>query len=161
MNSDTPSNASHIYFIILSLMSICGGFVSQDAKQRAKLSAQQTVLRVEKIWETLKTAIMQEITATEITMISIGPGSDYNSAKMDDIYTDSSSDEITMNPDNHEQQILCSVGVGLRRDESKQCKDGTMQINGEVILKPKIALPSVLLKVGPSPDTQMMLDGKD
>ena len=166
MNLDTPTNASHVYYVILSLMSICGGFASEDAKQRAKLSVQQAVLRVEEIWKTLKIAIMQEITTAEISMIAIGPGSDYNAAIMDDMYTDASSDEITKNPDNHEQHILCSVGVGLQRKVSKRSQDGTIQINGEVILKPKIALPSVLLKVEPSPDTQMMdtqmmVDGKD
>ena len=162
MNSDdTPSNAGYVVHVILSLMLICGGFASQDASQMAKVSVTQAVSRVEKLWKTLKTAIMQEITAAEITMIAITPGSDYNAAEMDDMYTDASCDEITKNPDNHEQHILCSVGVGLQRDESKQCKDGTMQINREVILKPKIALPSVLLKVEPSPDTHIMLDGKD
>jgi hypothetical protein len=70
---------------------------------------------------------------------------DYDAATMDDMYIDASSD-VSTNPDNHERQHkLCSVGgVGLQRDTSKRCKDGTMQINGEVILKPKIA---VLLKL--------------
>ena len=101
----------------------------------------------------MKTAIMQEITTAEITMISVGPESDYNAAKMDDMYIDANSDEIPKNPDNHGQHILCSVGVGLQRDVLKQCQDGTMQINGEVILKPKITLPSVLLKVTVEPSS--------
>ena len=160
MNSDAPSKANFVFHIILGLMLICGGFGSQDTSQRAKVSVEQAVLRVEKMWKTLKAATMQEITAAEITMIAIGPGSGYNADKMDDMYLDASSDVIT-NLDNHEQHILCQVGVGLRRDVSKRSKDGTMQVNGEVILKPKIALASVLLKGEPSPDTQMMLDGKD
>lgn len=160
MSSDTPSLAHYLYNDILGLMWICGGFGSQDTSQKAKVSVQQAVFRVEKMWKTLKVAIMQEITTADITMIAIDPGSDYNAAKMDDMYMDASSDAIT-NPDTHEQQILCSVGVGLQRDVSKRCKDGTMEINGEVILKPKIALASVLLKEEPSSDTQMMLDGKE
>jgi hypothetical protein len=107
---------------------------------------------------------MQEITAAEITTLYIVAGSEYNAATMDDMYIDASSDVTT----NHEQQhILCPVGVGLQRDVSKRCKDGTMQINGEVILKPKIALASVLLKGEPSLDTQNLkemlsaTDGKD
>jgi hypothetical protein len=166
MNSDTPSaGARDVYNDIWGLMWVCGGFGSKDALQRAKLSVEQAVLRVEKMWKTLKAAIMQEITAAEITMHAINPGSDYNAATMDDMYTDESSD-VPTNPDNHEKRILCAVGVGLQRDVSKRCEDGTMQINGEVILKPKIALTSVLLKGEPSPDTQKevmisAMDGKD
>ena len=156
MDSDT-SKASYVSNVILGLMWICGGFGSQDTSQRAKLSVQQAVLRVERMWKPLKVAIKQEITAAEIILFGICAGTDYNAATMDDMYTDASSDVI-MNPNNHEQHILCPVGVGLRRDVSKRCKDGTMKINGEVILKPKIALASVL-KGEPSSDTQneMML----
>ena len=162
MNSDTPSNASFVFNVIWGLMWICGGFGSQDTSQRAKLSVEQAVLRVEKMWKTLKVAIMQEITAAEITILAIRAGSNYNAVTMDDMYIDASSD-VTTNPDNHKHRILCPVGVGLRREVSKRCKDGTMQINGEVILKPKIALASVLLKGEPSLDTQreMMLSATD
>ena len=163
MNLDAPSNAIHVYNDILGLMLICGWFGSQDISKSAKLSVKHAVLRVEKMWKTLKVAIMQEITAAEITMLAIGPGTDYNAATMDDMYIDASSD-VTTNPDNHEQHILCPVGVGLQRDVSKRCEDGTMEINGEVILKPKIALASVLLKGESSSDTQMELsemNGKD
>ena len=162
MNSDAPSSANYVYNVILGLMWICGWFGAQDTSQRAKLSVQQAVLRIEKMWKTLKVAIMQGITAAEITMAGISAGSDYNAATMDDMYIDASSDVIT-NSDKHEQQILCPVGVGLRRDVSKRCRDGTIQINGEVILKPKIALASVLLKEECSPDTQkeMMISATD
>jgi hypothetical protein len=161
MNSDAPSSASNVFSVILGLMWICGWFGAQDTSKRAKLSVQQAVLRVEKMWKTLKVAIMQGITAADITMVSINAGSDYNAATMDDMYIDASSDVIT-NPDKHEQ-ILCPVGVGLQREVSKRCRDGTMQINREVILKPKIALASVLLKEEYSPDTQkeMMLSATD
>ena len=153
MKSDTPSSAGFVSKVILGLMWICGGFRSQDTLQRAKLSVEQAVLRVEKMWKTLKVAIRQEITAAEIIMLAINPGSNYNAATMEDMYIDASSD-VTTNPDSHEQHILCPVGVGLRRDVSKRCEDGTIQINGELILKPKIALASVLPKGEPSPDTQ-------
>jgi hypothetical protein len=159
MSLDTPSQAGYVFHVISGLMAICGGFGSQDTSQRAKASVQQAVFRVEKMWKTLKVAIMQEITAAEITMLYIGAGTDYNTATMDDMYIDASSDMIT-NPENHEP-ILCSVGVGLQRYVSKRCKDGTIQIDGEVILKPKIALASVLLKGEPFLDTQIALDGKD
>ena len=161
MSPDAPSNAVKVYNNILGLLWICGGFGSQDTTQRAKASVQQAVFRIEKMWKTLKTAVMQEITTADITMVAIGPEIKYNAAEMDDMYMDASSD--VTNPENHEQHILCSVGVGLQRDVSKRSKDGTMQINGEMILKPKIALASVLLKEEPSSssDTQMMLDGKD
>ena len=163
MKSDTPSKAHDVYNIIVGLMWICGGFGSQDTSQRAELYVEQAVLRVEKIWKTLKVAIMQEITAAEITVRAIDPGVDYDAATMDDMYMDESSD-VPTNPE--KEQILCPVGVGLRRDVSKRCEDGTMQINGEVILKPKIALTSVLLKGEPSRDTQEKMtlsvtDGKD
>lgn len=160
MSSDTPSGADYVLQLISVLMVICGGFLSQDTSQRAKVSVQQAVLRVEKMWKTLKVAIKQGITTADITMVAINAGSDYNVATMDDMYIDTGSDVMT-NPDNHEQHILCSVGVGLQRHVSKRCEDGTMQINGEVILKPKIALASVLLKEELSPDTKMMLDGKN
>ena len=163
MNLDTPSQAEYVSNVILSLMLICGWFESQDIARRAKVSVQQAVMRIEKMWKALKVAIMQEITTAEITTIAVGPGSDYNAAKMDDMYIDASSDVMTNPDDGHdsEQHILCPVGVGLQREVSKRCKDGTMQINGEVILKPKIALASVLLKGEPSSDMQMRLDEKD
>jgi hypothetical protein len=157
MSLDTPSQSNHVFHVILGLMVICGGFGSQDTSQRAKASVQQAVFQVEKMWKTLKAAIMQEITAADITMVAIDPGTDYNTATMDDMYIDASSDAIT----NSDKHIFCSVGVGLQRHVSKRCKDGTIQINGEVILKPKIALASVLLKGEPFLDTQMVLDGKD
>ena len=153
MNLDAPTDAGNVYNDILGLMLICGWFESQDITKRAKLSVKQAVLRVEKMWKTLKVAIMQEITAAEITLLTIGPGTNYNAATMDDMYIDASGDVAT-NPDNHKQHILCPVGVGLQRDVSKRCEDGTMEISREVILKPKIALESVLLKGEPLPDTQ-------
>ena len=162
MDSDAPSKAHYIFNLILALMRICGWFGSQETSQRARSSVEQAVSRVEKMWKTLKVAIMQEITAAEITMLAISAESEYNAVTMDDMYIDASSD-VSGTLDNHGQRVLCQVGVGLQREVSKRCKDGTMQINGEVILKPKIALASVLLPVKgePSPETQMMPGGKD
>ena len=164
-DSDAPSQARIVFYVILSLMWICGGFESEDTSQRANLSIKQAVLRVEKLWKTLKVAIMQEITAAEITMVNVDAGSDYDMATMDDMYVDTNVD-ATANPDDCRQQILCPVGVGLQRDVSKRSKDGTMQIHREIILKPKIALASVLPPANgePFPDTQpetMVLGGKD
>ena len=164
-NSDTPSEARYVFKVILGLMWTCGWFGSRDTSQRAEQSIQQAVLRVEKMWKILKVAIMQEITAAEITMPGVDAGSKYNAATMDDMYMDASSDVIT-NPNSHEQQILCPVGVGLQRAVSKRCKDGTIQVIREVILKPKIALASVLIKGEPSRDTQKemiasAMNGKD
>ena len=164
-NSDTPSKARYVFKVILGLMWTCGWFGSRDTSKRAEQSIQQAVLRVEKMWKILKVAIMQEITAAEITMPGVDAGSEYNAATMDDMYMDASSDVIT-NPNSHGQQILCPVGVGLQRAVSKRCKDGTIQVIREVILKPKIALASVLLKGEPSRDTQKemiasAMNGKD
>ena len=88
MDSDTPSQARIVFDVILSLMWICGGFESEDTLQRANLSVKQAVLRVENWWKTLKVAIMQEITAAEITMLNVDAGSDYNITTMDDMYVD-------------------------------------------------------------------------
>ena len=151
--SDTASEAEFVLHVILGLMWICGWFGSRDTSQRAASSVHQAVLRIEKMWKTLKAAIMQEITAAEITMLDVGPGFVYNVATMDDMYMDTSSD-ATANQDNCRQQTLCPVGVGLQRDVSKRCEDGTMQIHREVILKPKVALASVLLNRESFPDTE-------
>jgi hypothetical protein len=59
----------------------------------------------------MKAAIMQEITAAEITMLSLGAWSEYNAATMDDMYIDhNASSDVTTN---HEQQhIVCPVAKG-------------------------------------------------
>ena len=91
--SDTPSETEFVFHIIFWN---CGWFGSQDTSQRAKLSVHQAVLRIEKMWKTLKAVIMQKITAAEITMLDVGNGFNYN---MDDMYMDTSSD-ATANLDN-------------------------------------------------------------
>lgn len=160
MNSDTPTHAEFVLEVILGLMHICGWFKS-DTSQRATLAVQQAVFRVERMWKILKAAIMQEITAAEITIFNIAAGYGYNTAEMDDMYTDTSGD-VTTNLDNGGQQILCTVGVGLQRGVSKRSENGTMEIHREVILKPKVALTSVLLS-GESLDrqTDVMLSATD
>ncbi|KAF8802604.1 hypothetical protein BYT27DRAFT_7172654 [Phlegmacium glaucopus] len=158
MNLDSPSQAGFVYHIILGLMCICGWFRS-DISQRVTLSIEEAVLRVERMWKTLKVAIMQEVTAAEIIIVYVGTGGNYDAANMDDMYMDTSGDAV-MNQDNCEKLVLCTIGVGLNRGVSKRSENGTMQIHREVILKPKVALTSALL------DTQADIvlsatDGKD
>lgn len=158
MNTDATSQAGYVCHVILCLMCLCGWFRS-DISQRATLSVQEAVLRVERMWKTLKAAIMQEVTAAEITIVYPGAGVDYNAAKMDDMYMNTSSNATT-NPDNCGQRVLCTIGVGLQREVSKRSENGTMKIHRELMLKPKVALASALL------DTQADLvlsatDGKN
>ena len=161
MNSDTQSQAAFVSDIIMGLIYLCG-WSESEASQRAAISVQEAVLRVERVWKTLKVAIMQEITAADITLIHVGAGCDYKVDKMDDMYMDTSG--ATTN-NGGQQQILCMVGVGLQRDVSKRSENGTMKCHREVVLKPKVALYSVLLNGG-CPDTKAdkvlsATDGKD
>lgn len=141
MNSSTPSRAKFVGSVILALMSICGWFKSQDTSRKATLDVEKCVLRVETMWKALKVVIKQEITAAEISVFGIDRSCKYDAATMDDAYMDTRSDGTT-NPD---KWVLCTVGVGLRRDVSKRSENGKIEIYREVILKPKVALHSVLL----------------
>jgi hypothetical protein len=111
----------------------------------ADVASQQTGLRqvvstILNMWMQLRTAIHEGVTTTEMEVFGVNPNDIYQDEMMSDIYADT---EHVQQPDleSEEGRILCAVGMGLKRSVIRN-GDG---IQRDIILKAKVAFPSVLL----------------
>ena len=102
------------------------------------------VERIERMWSQLKKAAMEGITNTDMEVFIVSAGSDFGEI-MEDMYDDVLGNTKSRNLEKRRREkILCSVGVGLRKSSVKH-EDGKAQVQQDILIKPKVALASVLL----------------
>jgi len=137
----TPEKGTQPVIEILSnLLRLCGSPMANVASQQTGLRLHQVVSTILNMWMQLRTAIHEGVTTTEMEVFAANPNVKYQDEVMNDIYADA---EDVQQPDLGREagRILCSVGMGLKRSVIRRNGDG---IQSDIILKGKVAFPSVL-----------------
>ncbi|KAF8959253.1 hypothetical protein BDZ97DRAFT_1667426 [Flammula alnicola] len=140
---DTQAPASFAVDMLLSLLCLCGWSMTSQQSKKAVLSVQQMVFTIEKMWVQLKKATKEGITTADMEVFVIPTGSLFGEG-MEDTYADNSSG-VVVDSGGQGKRILCTVGMGLRRTTIKRVEGGPSANKYEVLLKPKVALGSVLV----------------
>jgi glutamyl/glutaminyl-tRNA synthetase len=134
--------------MLLSLMCLCGWSISNQQSRKAVLSLKQKVESVERVWSQLKKATKENITNTDIEVFNVEPGSTFGE-HVEDVYDDTLGKTQNGEPERRcREKILCTVGIGLRKSLVKHEGGGAPLVQREVLIKPKVALASVLLEAG-------------
>ena len=140
------SNVNAIFDMIIGLMCLAGWSPSGPQAQKALASAQNKISTIEKKSAELKKAVKQDVTTTDMEVFLANPGAVFTE-EMEDIDTEServgNSGSGSTGP---EKRILCTVGMGLKKTTRK--KDGAagpLEDQTDLLLRPKVTLPSVLL----------------
>ena len=134
--------------MLLSLMCLCGWSISNQQSGKMVLSLQQMVDRIEKMWSELKKATKERITNTDMEVFIIGPGSTFGE-NMEDVYDEALEKTKNGEPERRRRErILCTVGIGLRKTLVNHEDGGAPLVQHDVLIKPKVALASVLSEVG-------------
>jgi hypothetical protein len=136
LDSNTQTDAA--IHLLLTLLRLCGSPMADVASQQTGL--RQVVSTILNMWMQLRTAIHEGVTTTEMEVFGVNPNDIYQDEMMSDIYADT---EDVQQPDleSEEGHILCAIGMGLKRSVRRN-GDG---IQRDIILKAKVAFPSVLL----------------
>lgn len=137
---DYPANV--IVDILISMLFLCGWSTSSEKSKRAVLLMQQMVFNIEKMASQIKTATKEGITTADLDVFVIHSGSPLRDG-MEDVYADSASGDAR-NSETVNKRVLCTVGMGLRRTIVKRVEGRTPEYKEEILLKPKVALASVL-----------------
>ena len=115
------------------------------ASQQAGLH--QVVSTILNMWMQLRTAIHEGVTTTEMEVIGANPNDLYIDELMSDIYADTEDLDVKQLDLGREKgHILCAVGMGLRRSVIRRNAEGVLSIQRDIILKAKVAFPSVLFE---------------
>ena len=135
LDSNTQKDA--VIELLSNLLRLCGSPMADVASQQTDLH--QVVSTILNMWMQLRTAIHEGVTTTEMEVFGPNLNDTYQDEVMKDIYADTED----VQPDSR-RRILCAVGMGLRRSVFRQNGDGIMSIQWDIILKAKVAFPSVL-----------------
>jgi hypothetical protein len=96
----------------------------------------------------LKKATKEGITNTDMEVFNIEPGSTFGE-NMEDVYDEALGKTKNGEPERRRRgKTLCTVGIGLRKSLVKHGESGEPLIQRDVLIKPKVALASVLLEAG-------------
>ena len=90
----------------------------------------------------LKAATKEGITTVDMEAFVISSGSPLSS-DMDDVYAEHGGSQGGTS-EKTAKRVLCTVGLGLRRTIVKRNEAERSEHRAEVLLKPKVALTSVL-----------------
>ena len=146
LDSATEKGALPVVEMLLNLLSLCGSPAANVSSKQTGLQIHQVVSTILNMWMQLRTAIHEGVTTTEMEVFDVGANDIYQDEVMNDIYADT---EDVQQPDLGREagspgRILCTVGMGLRRSIIRRNGDGIMTIQRDIILKAKVAFPSVL-----------------
>ena len=131
--------------LVLSLMCLCGWSITNQESQKIISSFQQMVERIERMWSQLKKAAKEGITNTDMEVFTFAPGSNFEE-NMEDMYDDVLGNTKSGNLEKRRREkILCSVGIGLRKSLVKREDGKAPRVQQDILIKPKVALASVLL----------------
>ena len=145
LDSTTEKGALPVIDILLKLLRHCGSPMANVGSQQTGLRLQQVVSTILNMWMQLRTAIHEGVTTTEMEVFVANSNDIYQDEAMNDIYAD--EEDVHQQPDLEREagRILCAVGMGLKRSVIRRNEDGIMSIQSDIILKAKVAFPSVLL----------------
>ncbi|KIM36859.1 hypothetical protein M413DRAFT_13641 [Hebeloma cylindrosporum] len=139
------SNVNAMVETIVGLMCVAGWPPLSPQAQKALGSVQNKVSTIEKKSTELKKAVKQDVTTTDMEVFLATPGALFTE-EMEDVDTESegvgNSGSGSTGP---EKRILCTVGMGLRKTTRKKDGAGPLETQIDLLLKPKVTLPSVLL----------------
>jgi len=135
---DSSTQKDFVIKILSALLCLCGSPMANVTSQKTNLD--QVVSTISNMWMQLRTAIHEGVTTTEMEVFSANPNDIYQDKVMNDIY-----DERDLRRE--EGHILCAVGMGLKRSVTRRNGDGIMSIQKDIVLKAKVAFPSVLYSV--------------
>ncbi|KAF9473067.1 hypothetical protein BDN70DRAFT_997831 [Pholiota conissans] len=137
---DYPPNV--VVDILVNMLFFCGWSSSSEKAKKAVLLMQQMVFNIEKMANQIKAATKEGITTTDLDVFVARAGEPLKDG-MEDIYSDNASvDAYSFQMSN--KRVLCTVGMGLRRTTVKLTEGRPPEYKEEILLKPKVALVSVL-----------------
>ncbi|KDR69800.1 hypothetical protein GALMADRAFT_214887 [Galerina marginata CBS 339.88] len=136
----SPSDMGPVLDIIVTLLYLCGWSASSDDAKKSISTMQNKLQGLEKLQIQLKTATKEEITTADMEIYIHPPGDPFED-HMEDTYAENVGDPIG----GKDRQLLCSVGMGLRKAVTKRSDSGQLKEQVDVLLKAKVALASVLL----------------
>ncbi|KAF5316900.1 hypothetical protein D9611_003552 [Ephemerocybe angulata] len=118
---------------------VAGGWSSR-ASHSATLSAnvQARLMAVESSIMKLKEAVIEGVTSTEVVPCICNVGQAYDPDQMDSAYPDHTDQDFVQKP------IVCTTDLGVKKLVATRLRDGSLAKNYELILKPKVILPSAL-----------------
>jgi len=144
---DSQTYSDQILDMVLGLLFICGWSLNSPRSQKAILSMQQMVRAIEKLWMQLKSATKEGITTSDMEVYIIDFGRPHDDGMMEDNYADASSRTSRTVAVTKKGQVLCTVGLGLRKVVMKRTDSGPEK-QVDVLVKAKVAFESVLNDVG-------------
>ena len=130
--------------MVIGLLCLCGWSLNSARSQKAILAMQQMVKALEKLWQQLRRATKEGITTADIDVFVIDFDRSYDESQMEDSYSDTSSKSETIAA---ETRVLCTVGLGLKRMVVKRVA-GVPEKQEDILMKPKVALKTVLRDIG-------------
>lgn len=140
------SNVNAMCDTIIGLMCLAGWSPLSPQAQKALVSAQNKVSTIDKKSTELKKAVKQDVTTTDMEVFLATPGATFTE-EMEDVDTESEgAGNFGSESTGPEQRILCTIGMGLKKTTRK--KDGaagSLETQVDLLLRPKVTLPSVLL----------------
>jgi len=139
--SETQRN--YVIDTLLSLMCLCGWSISGPDSQKVVVSLQEMVERIEKMWIQLKRATKEGITNTDMEVFTFYAGKSFGE-DMEDMCADALGKEDEKR--RRRERTLCTIAIGLRKTSVKRVDGGKPTIQADVLIKPKVALASVLLE---------------
>jgi hypothetical protein len=128
--------------ILINMLFLWGWSASSEKSKKAVVLMQQMVSDIEKMGSQIKTATKEGITTADLDVITVNAGTSMREG-MEDVYADGSSRDSKSSETVH-KRVLCTVGLGLRRTIVKQTEGRTPEYKEEILMKPKVALASVL-----------------
>lgn len=144
LSNETQRN--QVIDTLLGLMCLCGWSISGPESQKIVVSLQQMVERIEKMWIQLKRATKEGITNTDMEVFIFDAEKPFGEG-MEDMYADALGRKLVEDvKGRRREKTLCTVAIGLRKTSVKRIEEGKPSIQGDVLIKPKVALASVLLE---------------
>ena len=103
---------------------------------------QQIVKVLEKLWLQLRTVTKESSIAADFDVFIVDFGRPYDGARMEDNFCDMLTKSSCQTKNG--TRVLCSVGVGLQKKVVKRVDGVPPEIKTDFLVKPKVALETVL-----------------
>ncbi|KIM36861.1 hypothetical protein M413DRAFT_31264 [Hebeloma cylindrosporum] len=130
---------------LLGLMCLCEWSTSGPESQKVAGSLRQMIARIEDMCIRLKRATKEGITNTDMEVFIVEAGKQFDES-MEDMYADALGKKPVENVERRRREkTLCTVSMGLRKTSAKRIEGQKPSIQTDVLIKPKVALASVLL----------------
>ncbi|KDR69813.1 hypothetical protein GALMADRAFT_910706 [Galerina marginata CBS 339.88] len=128
---------------IMSVLCISGLSTKQPGYLQAAEKVHRRVKNIEKMLLSLKAAIHEGITSSDMEVVSMDSGAAYDPQTMVDRYS-TGPNFSAPGLGNSEDQVLCTVGMGLRKTTMERVAQKTFQQDSELIKLPEVVLVTIL-----------------